>query len=150
MAEATEAVEAEVSTVVVEEAFTAEVAADFMEAVAVADSMGEAEDSPAGTLDLVAAARLVVGIGAVTEATDITADMAAMDGAATATAGAAEVGATDTVTAGAVGAGDMVMAGRIGDGAWAGVGDIRMATTAIRITRPILIRILPTDIQRTP
>jgi len=112
-----------------EEAFTAA-------AVVVADFMGAAgftaeEDSPADTLDLVAAARSAAGITAA-----ITVDAAAMDGAA-------EVGAADMVTVGAAGAGDLALAGLIGDMD----GDIRMAITAIRITRPH-IRILPTDILR--
>jgi hypothetical protein len=127
-----------------EEAFTVAEAADFMGAEA---GFTAEEDSPAGTLDLVAVDRLAAGmeaedIVAATVAVDLMV-AAAMDGAAG--VGAAEVGVEDmvTVTAGAVGAGDLATAGLIGDMA----GDIRIATTAIRITRPH-IRILPTDIQR--
>ena len=118
-----------------EEAFTAAaVVADFMGAAA---GFTAEEDSPADTLDLVAAARSAAGI---TEA--ITVDAGSMVAAA-AMDGAAEVGAADMVTVGAAGAGDLALAGLIGDMD----GDIRMAITAIRITRPH-IRILPTDILR--
>ena len=145
VAEAT-AVEAEVSTVAV--------AADFMEAAG-ADFTGAAEDSPAGTLDLMADARLVAedfaaGLMAATVSTADEASMAAGEVAAgEAEVGAAEAGAADMVTAGAVGAGDMAGAGLIGDMA----GDIRMATTATMvtqgITRPTLTTI-PTRAKAIP
>ena len=124
-----------------EEAFTAAVVvADF---TVVAAGFTAEEDSPAGTLDLVAATRSAVIMAAATEVVATTAGAgttvaAVMDGAAEATAGA-----MDGAEAAGVGAGDTAGAGLIGDMD----GAIRMATTAIRITRPP-IRILPTDIQR--
>ena len=130
----------------VEEAFTEAVAADFMEA---AVGFTAEEDSPAVILDLVAAARLAAASMVDTASM---AEGALMVAGASMAAGAAEVGAdeagADAVGAGAVGAGDLATAGRIGDMA----GDIRTATTATiqGITRPrLLIRILPTDIQKT-
>jgi hypothetical protein len=134
-----------------EAAGTAVEAEAFTEAVAGVDSMGVAagsmaeEDSPAGALDLVAATRMagVDFMAAIMVAAVLMVDTG-MDGAAE--AGVVEDGAVE-VGVGA-GAGDMVGAGRIGDT----VGAILMATTAIHITRPIIIRTrlteIPTVIQR--
>jgi hypothetical protein len=130
------AVEAEASTEAV-------AAADFMGAAA--GSMAE-EDSPAGTLDLMAATRMagVDFMAAIMVAAVLMVDTG-MDGAAE--AGVVEDGAVEVGVV--AGAGDMVGAGRIGDT----VGVIPMATTAIRITRPTIIRTrlteIPTVIQRT-
>jgi hypothetical protein len=128
-------------TAVAAEASTeAEVAADFMGAVA--GSMAE-EDSPAGTLDLMAATRMagVDFMAAIMVAAVLMVDTG-MDGAAE--AGVVEDGAVEV----GAGAGDMAGVGRIGDT----VGAILMATTAIRITRPTMIRTrlteIPTVIQR--
>jgi hypothetical protein len=135
----------EAGTAVEAEASTAAVAADFMGAAA--GSMAE-EDSPAGTLGLVAAGAL----GAVDFVVALMAAGVLMEGAAlVAAAGAAEVGAAEAMVgaheAGAAGVGDLAGAGRIGDMA----GAIRMATTVIPgITGPTLIciRLLPRDIRR--
>ena len=136
-----------------EEVSTEAVAADFMEAAVgfteAEEDFMEAEDSPEGTLDLTAAARLVaVDFTAVTVVADTMVATVVMDGAVEATAGVDEAGAEDMVTVGTagVGAGDMAGAGRIGDMA----GDIRMATMAPipGITTLILIRILPTVLPR--
>ena len=142
-------------TAVVEvEVSTEAVAADFMEAVGVDFTEAE-EDSPAGTLDLMAAARLVAeDFTAVTVVVDTMVAAVVMDGAVEATAGVDEAGAEDMVTVGTagVGAGDLAGAGRIGDMA----GDIRMATMATQgITRPIMVirTLLPgilMDIRKTP
>jgi hypothetical protein len=151
MEAATVAVEAVVSTAVEVEVFTEAVAGDFMAAaVIMAAEVLAAEDTP-----VTLAATPIADIVADTAAEDIAAATTVVTAtmAATVMVGEAEAGAMadtvteeDTVTDGEVGAGDLALAGLIGDMA----GDIRMATTAIRITRPIPIRILPTDIPRTP
>jgi hypothetical protein len=119
-------------------------AADFMEVeagfTAVEVSLAEATlVSAVGirSADIVAA---TMADAATTEAA------AVMAGVAEATAGAAEAGATAGGDGAGVGAGDLDSAGRIGDMA----GDIRMATTATRITRPTLIILTrPTALPRT-
>ena len=123
--------------------------AEVSTAAVAADFTGAEEDSPAGTLGLTAAARLVaVDFAAVMVVVDTMEAAVVMDGAVEATAGVDEAGAEDMVTVGTagVGAGDLAGAGLIGDMA----GDIRMATTAPipGITTLILIRILPTAIPR--
>jgi len=130
------------------EVFTEEaVAADFMEVAEEGFTVVEvlAEEAAAtlvSAADIRMAAVIVADMGAedivaaTTVAAVTTAVAAAMDGAGGATAGAAEVGVTEEVGAEA-GVGDLDMVGRIGDMA----GDIRMATTATRITRPTVILI---------
>jgi hypothetical protein len=146
MGEGTAAVEEEVSTeAAVEEDSTAVVAADFMGAAV--GSMAE-EDSPAVTLDLVAAARLAAAsmVDAVSMAAGALMAAGASTVAGVAEAGVAEAGA-DEAGVGAAGAGDLATAGLIGDMA----GAIRMATTATAgdITRHTLIRIRPRVTRRT-
>ena len=131
------------------EVFTvAAVAADFMEVVEAGFTAVEVLAEEAAATLSAAGIRMAAVIVADMVAEDIeaatmvaavtTVVTAATAGAAGATDGAAEVGATEEVGAEAgVGAGDLATAGRIGDMA----GDIRMATTATRITRPTVILI---------
>ena len=125
------------------EVFTeAAVGAGFMAGEA---AFTEEEDSPAVTLDLMAAVRLAVDSGAASMAAG-----ALAVGALVAEALMAEVFVAEAL-AGAdeagVGAGDLAGAGRIG----AMAGDIRMATTATatRITLILLIPTRPTVIRKT-
>ena len=129
------------------EVSTAAVAADFMEVaeqrftgeeVSPAEAaLGSSADAP--TQDIVAAPMQ----GEATTEVGATMELAAvMDGAAAVTDGVAGIGVEDTATDGV---GELALVGRIG----VGEGDIRMPlTTALGITRPVLITLTRTTVLR--